>query len=283
MKKVGLVLEGGGLRGIFTAGVIDFFLDKGIEFDYVVGASAGACNTLGYLAKKRGFVKQGMTNVNGKDAFFGVAQMVDSHKYVNLDRVFLDYAEKYELDYDTFLKSKTKWDMVVSNIETGKPEYKHENKDVKRVQTIGIASCSLPLLTFPVELDGKLYLDGGITDSIPIERAEEMGCEYNVVIATRRKGHYCHLSKAEKPAYNSLYGKKYPKFLEAIYDREERYKKQVSYIEEQAKNKKVVLIRPTLPEAGRLEKDTSKLELSYYHGYAKAQDAYNDILELMKK
>lgn len=283
MKKIGLVLEGGGLRGIFTAGVLDFFLDKGIKVDYVVGVSAGSCNAYAYLTGKRAYFKDCILNEKGFDSFFGIAQMAESKKLVNLDKVFEDFADKYNFDYSKLIHSKTEWEVVVSNIKTGLPEYKTEKRSITRAQTIGKASCSLPILTFPVKIGGKLYLDGGICDSIPIRRAEEKGCDKTIVIATRRKGRYCHVSDTEKPVYSSLYGSKYPKFLEAVYNREDMYKEEVAYIESQVKKGKTFLIRPTLPEVGRLETNTSKISLAYYHGYSKAEELYPELLEFLKK
>ncbi|MDO4940494.1 MAG: patatin family protein [Erysipelotrichaceae bacterium] len=281
MKKIGLVLEGGGLRGIFTAGVLDFFLDKGIEFDYVVGVSAGACNLMGYVAKRRGYYRDVVLNDASEDPFFGIMQMADSHKFVDLDKAFDVYAEKEHYDYDKLLNSKTDWDLVVSNINTGLAEYKNEHIDLERLKLIGKASCSIPVLTSPIELDGNVYLDGGICDSIPIKRAEEVGCDYTVVVATRRKGVYCHCSEIEKQAYSRLFSKKYPNFYRMLTNRQEMYIDQITYAENQEKNGKSFLIRPTLPETGRLEKDTSKLSLSYYHGYTKAEELYNDLAMFM--
>lgn len=281
MNKIGLVLEGGGIRGIFTAGVLDFFLDKGIRFDYVVGVSAGSCNGMGYLVRKRNFMKDCVINETGRDAFFGIAQMADSHKLIDLDKVFDDYAEKYDFDYNKLLNSRTPWEFVVSNVETGKAEYKSEKVDIKRAKQIGKASCSLPILSSPRELDGNLYLDGGVCDSIPLKHAQEWGCKYNVVIATRRKGIYPHLSEVEKPAVKSLYGKKYPNFLEAIYNREQEYINVSNYIDEQVDARTTFVIRPTLPETGRLETDISKISLAYYHGYTKAEEVYKDLLKFM--
>lgn len=283
MKKIGLVLEGGGLRGIFTAGVLDFFLDKGIKFDYVVGVSAGACNLMGYVAERRGYYRDVVLNDASEDPFFGIVQMADSHRFVDLDKVFDVYAEKEDFDFDKFLNAKSEWELVVSNINTGLAEYKNEHSDINRLKLIGKASCSIPILTLPVELDDNLYLDGGICDSIPIRRAEEMGCDYTVVIATRRKGVYCHSSEIEKQAYSRLFAKKYPNFYNALINRKDMYVDEISYIEKQVENGKSFLIRPTLPETGRLEKDTSKLSLSYYHGYTKAEEVYDDLMKFINE
>ena len=280
-NKVGLVLEGGGLRGIFTAGALDYLMERGVKFDYVIGVSAGSCNTFQYLGNKKGFLKTCMLESEGKDSFFGVQQMVESHKIVDLDKVFDEYAEMYGFDYKKFMKNKTEWEMVVTNVKTGKAEYLSDRKDLERAKTISKASCSLPIITSPKELDGKLYLDGGIADSIPVKRAQEMGCDKVVVICTRRKDKYPHMSDPEKAVVEQLY-KKYPKLISTMYRRENVYKKTKKYIDEQDKKGKVIQITPTLPEIGRLETDEEKLKLYYYHGYAKAEDNYKDIMKFFK-
>jgi len=280
-QKIGLVLEGGGLRGVFTGGAVDFFLDKGIKFDYVIGVSAGSCNTCAYVAGLRGYAKSCMVQDDPRNNFFGLSQMRDSHKIIDLDKVFEDYTIQYGLDFKKMINNKIEWEMVVSNIVTGKAEYKSEKKDIERLKTIGKASCSLPLITSPIELDENLYLDGGLCDSIPIQRALDQGCDKVVVICTRRKNKIPHVSDIQKPLYESVY-KKYPKLLEAIFDRENSYIKENKLVDNLVKKGKCVCIRPTLPEVGRLESDQEKLKMYYYHGYTKAESYYQDILKLMK-
>lgn len=270
MNKVALVLEGGGLRGVFTAGVIDCFLDNNIEFDYVVGVSAGSCNTFAYVGKAKHFIKKCMMQEDKKNAFFGVQQMVESHKYVNLDKVFYDYTKQYGFDFNAFINSEKKWEFVATNIETGEPEYLNSN-DIETAKKMGVASCSLPILTEPVEIDGKLYLDGGMADSVPIQHALDMGYDKVVVICTRRKGSYSKVKDVEKPIYNRLY-KNYPNFLRTVENRTDLYRRQIEQCEQLQQEGKVILIRPTLKEVSRLESNLEELSLSYYHGYTKAED-----------
>lgn len=270
MSKIALVLEGGGLRGIFTAGVIDCFIENKINFDYVCGVSAGSCNTFAYVAKSKGFIKKSMMQTDKKNAFFGVKQMRETHKFVNLDKVFYDYTEQYDFDFDTFCNSKIKWEFVATNIETGKAEYLHSN-DLETARIMGVASCSLPILTEPVNIDGKLYLDGGMTDSVPIKRALDKGYDKVVVVCTRRKGSFSKVKTYEKPVYKSLY-KDYPNFIKAVNNRTKLYKNQIALCEQLQEEGKVILIRPTLPEVKRLESDLDELKLSYYHGYTKGKE-----------
>ena len=275
MKKIALVLEGGGLRGIFTAGVIDCFLDEKIDFEYVVGVSAGTCNTFAYVGKSRGFIKKSMLQEDKKNSFFGVKQMRESHKYVDLDKVFFDYTSQYFFDEKEFKKSKIKWEFVATNIKTGKAEYLHSD-DYEVARKMGVASCSLPILTKPVEIDNKLYLDGGMADSIPIKHAMDKGYEKVVVVCTRKKGSYSKIKEIEMPIYNQMY-KQYPNFIKTVEKRTSLYKRQVNLCEKLEKQGNVILIRPTLPEVSRLESDVNELSLSYYHGYTKAKEYIKQI------
>ena len=277
MNKIALVLEGGGLRGIFTAGVIDCFIENEIDFDYVCGVSAGSCNTFAYVAKQKGFLKKCMMQQDKKNKFYGVRQMGESHHYVNLDKVFYDYTKQYDFNFKSFKNSKIDWEFVATNIKTGKPEYLHSNK-IEEAKQMGVASCSLPILTEPVKLNGKLYLDGGMSDSVPIQRALDKGYDHIVVVATRKKGSYSRVKKYEKPLYNHIY-KKYPKFLKAVDARTKLYKDQISLCEKLEKQGKVILIRPTIKEIKRLESDLNELNLSYYHGYTIAKEYIDKIKE----
>lgn len=275
MSKVALVLEGGGLRGVFTAGVIDCFIENEIDFDYVCGVSAGSCNTFAYVSKEKGFLKKCMMQQDPKNKFFGVRQMSESHKYVNLDKVFYDYTKQYNFNENKFIKSKIDWEFVATNIETGKAEYLHSNK-IEEAKQMGVASCSLPILTEPVEINGKLYLDGGMSDSVPVQRALDKGYDHIVVVATRKKGSYSKVKKYEKPVYNSLY-KKYPNFIKAVNARTKLYKDQIALCEKLQEQGRVLLIRPTIKEVRRLESNLNELNLAYYHGYTKAREYIDDI------
>lgn len=275
MSKIALVLEGGGLRGVFTAGVIDCFIENEIDFDYVCGVSAGSCNTFAYVAKEKGFLKKCMMQQDKKNKFYGVRQMSESHKYVNLDKVFYDYTKQFGFNFKNFKNSKTDWEFVATNIKTGKPEYLHSD-NLEEAKQMGVASCSLPILTEPVKLKGKLYLDGGMSDSVPVQRAIDKGYDHVVVVATRKKGSYSKVKKYEKPVYNSLY-KKYPNFLKAVNARTKLYKNQITLCEKLEKEGKVILIRPTIKEVKRLESDMNELSLSYYHGYTLAKEYIDEI------
>ena len=268
-------MEGGGLRGIFTAGVVDCLLENRIFFDYVVGVSAGACNTFAYVGKQKRYIKKCMIQKNPFDSFYGIPQMVESHRLVDLDKVFEEYSETYGFDFHSFIDSKTQWEMVVSNMNTGKAEYLSSH-DIERAKQIGKASCSLPLITPPVEIDGNFYLDGGVCDSIPIQRALDQGCDRVLVVLTRKKGNFSSLNDATKMIFSKIYDK-YPEFLEAAYNRGNKYREEVKQCEELEENGKVIIIRPTMQEVNRLESNEDELSMSYYHGYTKTKEYISEL------
>ena len=277
MGKVALVLEGGGLRGIFTAGVTDCFMDHGIGFDYVCGVSAGACNTIAYIVGQKGYFRKCVTQKNRFKSFYGVPQMIESRRFVDLDKLFYEYTEEFDFDFQKFVDSPVDWEMVVSNIETGKAEYM-STTDVEKCKKIGCASCAIPGLVPPVEIDGQLYLDGGACDSIPISHTLEKGYDKVVVVLTRKKGNYSRITDGQKLIFSRLFAK-YPNFYDAICRRSELYMKQVGICEELEKQGKVIIIRPTMQEVSRLESDEDALTMSYFHGYTKAKEFLNRIRE----
>ena len=277
MSKTALVLEGGGLRGIFSSGVVDCLIDQGIVLDYAVGVSAGACNTFAYVASRRGYGKACMSVGTGMDSYYGFPQVISSHRLVDLDKIFYEYTEKFHFSFEDFMNSPIRWEVVLSNLRTGQAEY-HTTRDIERARLLGKASCSIPAMTSPVEIDGELYLDGGICDSIPLQHALDMGYDKVVVVLTRKKGNYSKVSDASLMLFKRLYGA-YPNFLEAAKRRGDMYKEQVALCEQLEKEGKIILIRPTMQEVGRLESDENKLSMFYYHGYTKAKEYVAQIRE----
>ena len=270
MHKTALVLEGGGLRGIFTAGVVDCLLENKIVFDYAIGVSAGACNLFAYVGGQRRYIKKCMIQKNPFDSFYGVPQAIESHRLVDLDKVFEEYSETYGFDFERFIQSPIRWEMVVSNMRTGQAEYLHAD-DIEEAKLIGKASCSLPIITPPVRIGEDLYLDGGICDSIPVQRALDLGYDRVLVVLTRKKGNFSRINDATKLVFSRLYGS-YPDFLKTAFDRGNKYREEVALCERLEAEQKAIIIRPTMQEVNRLESDEDELSMSYYHGYTKAKE-----------
>ena len=282
MFEAGLVLEGGGMKGVFTAGVLDFFLDKGIEFKNIYGVSAGACTMSSYVSKQRGRALETMTDYLGSKRYMGAYSLLTTGDIFGVDFSY-DLVPNYlnPFDYETFKKYEGNAYAVVTNIVTGEAEYiklKDMETDVEYVR----ASSSLPLVSRNVEINGNKYLDGGMADSIPIRKSEADGNVKNIVVMTKPVGYRREKEKA-LAAFKARYIK-YPKVYELMKNRHIVYNETVDYIEKQAREKKLILLRPRDDiYIDRLEKDSDKLTALYNEGYKEAEQRYDEIMEYLNK
>lgn len=282
MIESGLVVEGGGMRGIYTAGVLDFFMEKNIYFDDCYGVSAGACHLSSYLSKQRGrSLKVTLDYINDK-RYCSINSLIKTGDMFGVEMLYNRIPNELVLyDYETFNKFKGNFYSVVTNCKTGKAEYmkiQDMKKDIVNVR----ASSSLPLLSRIVEINGEEYLDGGITDSIPIKKSIEDGHHKNVVILTRDKTY--RKSKASFLNIFKIKYKKYPNLVKAIEDRYKMYNNTIDFIEEKRKNGEVFVIQPKGPvNISRVEKDKTKLKALYDEGYNDAKECYEDLIKFINE
>ena len=265
-SKAGLVLEGGGMRGIFTIGVLDNFMDRGIRFPYVVGVSAGACNALSYLSGQRGRAKFSNIDMLDKYHFIGFRHLVTKGNIMDFDLLFHKLPEEiYPYDYQALARSSERFEAVTTSCITGKACYFEEKNDPKRVIDIVKASSSLPFVCPISYVDGEPMLDGGVADSIPVERAVSQGFDNNLVVLTRNRGY----RKPDKPTRVPFFMyRKYPSAKEAIRGRNAMYNRQMELVERMEDEGRVVVLRPQKPiEVGRMERDTNKMLALYQEGY----------------
>lgn len=270
--KSGLVLEGGGMRGVFTSGVLDCFMDKGIRFPYSIGVSAGACNGLSYASHQRGRAKFSNIDLLEKYHYIGIRHLLKKGNIMDFDLLFYTFPnEIIPYDYNKLADSEEHYEMVTTSCKTGKACYFEEKKNPERVIDIVKASSSLPFVCPIAYVDGEPMLDGGIADSIPIIRARERGYDNNVVILTRNKGY----RKPEKEIrMASLFYRQYPAMQEAIRNRNKIYNEQIAMIEAMEELNEIVVIRPQKPVVvDRMERDTNKLLALYKEGYHEAEKA----------
>ncbi len=276
MIQAGLILEGGGMKGAYTAGVLDFFLDKEMEFSSVYGVSAGACHMCSYLSKQRGRALDISIDYLDTKKYCSVESLLTTGDLFNVDMCYHlipDYL--YPFDHDTFEQYQGKAYSVVTNIETGRAEYlrlRDMRKDIIKVR----ASASLPLVSRNVKINGKYYLDGGISDSIPLQKSIVDGNRKNVVIMTKEVGYI------RKPATQlgliKMRYLKYPKVYDLMLERHITYNNTLEYIERQQENGQAFVIRPKkVSNVGRIEKDKDKLIALYEEGYQDAADCYEDL------
>lgn len=280
MYKGGLILEGGGMRGVYTAGVLDFFIDKDIYFENTYGVSAGICHACSYLAKQRDRAYRVNVDYLDDKRYASFYSLVTTGDYFGVKMVYEDIPNKlYPFDKKTFEEYEGNLYSVVTNMKTGEAEYiklKDMDKDIIYVR----ASSSLPLLSRIVKVDGKEYLDGGIADSIPIEKARKDGNEKNVVVLTQPNGYRKEKNKL-LPVMKIKY-KKYPNFINSMANRHINYNNSLDKIKEEEEKGNVFVIRPSESlDITRLEKNKYKLEALYNLGYNDAKKAYNKLLNFI--
>lgn len=261
-----LILEGGGMRGVFTVGVLDNFMDRGIRFPYTVGVSAGACNGLSFMSRQRGRARYSNIDLMGQYQYIGLKHLWKQGNIIDFDLIFEEFPEHIiPYDYPVYAATPDHFEMVTTNCLTGKAEYLEEKQDPKRIIDIAKASCSLPFVCPVAYVDGVPMLDGGIADSIPLKRAESLGYTKFVVVLTRNRGYRKKNHKFKIPRF--IYSD-YPAIREALKMRSIIYNRQLDMIEQLENEKHVVVIRPQEPvKVNRMERDVKKLQELYEEGY----------------
>lgn len=264
--KSSLILEGGGMRGIFTIGVLDNFMDRGIRFPYIIGVSAGACNALSYMSNQRGRAKFSNIDMMEKYNYIGFRHLITQGNIMDFKLLFHKLPEEiYPYDYDALARSTERLEVVTTNCITGEANYFEEKNDPKRVIDIVKASSSLPFVCPIAYVDGIPMADGGVADSIPVERAMSQGFTKPVIVLTRNKGYRKPAKGTKVPFF--MY-RKYPKLKEAIRNRNTIYNSQVELVEKMEAEGSAIVIRPERPiEVGRMERDINKLHALYQEGY----------------
>ena len=274
-NKTALVLEGGGLRGVFTCGVLDCFMDHGIRFPFTVGVSAGACNGLSYMSGQRGRARSSNIDLMEKHHYVGFRYLLTQGCIMDFKLLFEDFPEKIiPYDYDAYFANSDRYVMVTTNCLTGKAEYLEEKSSSERVMSIVRASSSLPFLTKITYVDGVPMLDGGIADSIPVAYAMEQGYEKMVVVLTRNKG---YRKKNGRMRIAKVFYRRYPQLQKTLSERNAVYNRTMDLIEKLEAEGRIIVIRPERPvEVGRMEKDTGKLSALYQEGYEIASKMISD-------
>lgn len=281
MKK-GLVVEGGAMRAVFNCGVMDALLDGGIEVDYFIGVSAGIANGVSYISRQKERAKDIIIGYANDKRYMGVRNLLNpkNRSYYGIDFAFNQIPEIHNpFDYDMYGKFEGEVKAVVSNLNTGEAEYLDVEADKRMIDKI-IASCSLPGM-FPVKnIEGRNYLDGGVADPIPIQKAMEDGCEKLIVVLSREKGYRKQVEKGGKLIQGIF--KKYPEFCETIKKRPAIYNSKLNIIEKLEEEGKIKVIRPSNTDGiGRLEKDVVKLRKLYDEGYEITINRIDELKEYM--
>ncbi|NBI27776.1 patatin family protein [Chengkuizengella sp. YPA3-1-1] len=283
MDNIGLVLEGGGLRGVYTAGVLDYFLEKDLSVPYIIGASAGACNATSYISKQIGRSKKVSIDYIDYPGYISVRNLITKRSMFGMDIIFDELPNKHEpFDYDTFHSSPQTFKIVVTDCITGEPIYFDKNCETKDVFTILKASISLPLITKVVKFGGYELLDGGIADPIPLKKSIEDGNKRNIVILTRNKG-YEKKPESYRWILKARYRRKYKGLMNTIINRHIQYNATLQYINDLEDKGDIFVFRPKHLPVNSLEKDKIKLTQLYEQGIEDAKEQYNQLLDWIEK
>ena len=285
--KTGIVFEGGAYRTLFSCGVMDAFIEKDIYPDYVIGTSAGAAYTTSYISKQKGRMLDVILKYGHDKRYFGINNMVDAKNRCIYNLKFSYETIPNELipfDYDAFKAWGGEFYAVCTNVETGKAEYFPYTGD-DRTNTVLKATCALPMLFPYIYIDGVPYLDGGLSDSIPFEKALADGCDRLVVVLTREQGYKKTTSSSAKIMARAYV--KYPELSKDLLKRAGRYNRCIRRLEKMEKEGKLIVIRPTSTKGfSRLEHDQQKILNLYADGYNKGleiSDKINDYFRNSQK
>ena len=282
--KATLVLEGGATRGVFTSGVLDLLMEKGIYVSHVIGVSAGTCNAVDYVSRQPGRTRDCMIPADKSgNYYYGMRDFVKEKSLMNMDLIFDKFPnEILPFDYDTYFSSEMECEIVTTNCLTGKAEYMTERKDRERLMKICRASCSMPLLTPIVNVDDVPYLDGGLADSVPVGRAKEIGNEKIIVVLTKNQGYRKKVpSKGLQRVYRRAYHS-YPNLVRTILRRSFEYNKTMNHLDQLAKRGEIFVLRPQVKPVSRLERNKESLLSFYEHGYQLAERKLDDMMKYLE-
>ena len=270
MESVGLILEGGGMRGAFTAGVLDYFLEKGLMFSHVYGVSAGACQACSYLCHQPGRGIRVWINYLNDKRFCSLSSLIRTGDLFNARFNYDTLPRELDpIDRRAFDPQRSTFLSVVTNLRTGQAEYLRVRDMIDDISAVQ-ASASLPLVSRPVAIGGEEYLDGGVADPIPLRKAMTDGHQKNVVILTQAPDYQKAPNRA-MPLLALRYAR-YPAFVQALRERHVRYNDTLVFIRAEQRQGNAFVIQPDQkPQIGRIEKDTERLEKLYRIGYEKAR------------
>ena len=280
MINGGLVLEGGGMKGVFTAGVLDFLMDKKIMFSSVYGVSAGACHMTSYISGQRGRAFDISVDYLDTRWYCSIPSLVTTGNLFNTEVAYsLIPNDLNPFDHEAYEKYEGNAYSVVTDVETGKPEYLRlkscRGKNMDKIR----ASASLPLVARMVEVNGRKYLDGGLSDAIPLERSVRSGNGKNLVVLTKEVGYVrTPISGAELAMLKVRYAA-YPNIWKLMRNRDIRYNRQLQYVQDMEKEGRAFVIRPQhKSDTSRIDKNPEHLKQLYQEGYAEAEKNYDKLM-----
>ena len=283
MKKIGLVLEGGGLRGLYTAGVLDTFMDNNIDIDTIIGVSAGALFGVNYFSKQRGRALRYNKKYSNDKRYMSLRSFILTGNYIN--KKFAYYTISNELDkFDNkaFKKSKKKMYAVATRLKDGQAEYFEIKDPIKQMEELR-ATSAIPGLTKIVKINNEKYLDGGVADSIPIDKMQELGMDKIIVVETQPKNYKKKPLKKSIIRFMKIKYLKYPNFIKAMINRHERYNEVKEKIMDLENKKEIFVIRPSKDlNIDIKNKDEKKYQEVYDLGVKDTKKMIKDLKEYLR-
>lgn len=283
MKKVGLVLEGGAMRGMYTAGVLDVLLENNIEFDGIIGVSAGALFGVNYFSNQKGRVIRYSKRFCKDRRYMSFLSLILTGNVINKKFAFYKVASKLDpFDNETYIKANKEFYAVVTNVESGEAEYLKIDDCMRQIESLR-ASSALPLASKIVMVNDKKYLDGGISDSIPVEKIKELDYEKIVVILTqplsyRKK----ELDTKTIKKLNKKF-KNYPNLVKTMINRPKNYNETLEKIVDLENKKEIFVIRPSEKiNVKIIERDKEKLQSVYDLGVEDCTKILDKLKQFLK-
>lgn len=282
MYHAGLILEGGGMRGVYTAGVLDAFLEEEIQFSDIYGVSAGSCHACSYMSGQQGRAYRVAVDYLDDSNYCGARTFLRTGNIFGVDMLYSQIPNVLDpFDYEAFKKYPGTLHAVITDVDTGEPVYV-KVRDLNKQMWAIRASSSLPLVSKSLVVGGHTYLDGGVADSIPIRKSREDGNIKNVVVLTREEGY-----RKEPNHFMRLVKMRYPRakaFVKKMANRHIRYNETLTFLEEEEKAGRVFIIRPKEKVVvGRVEKNKEKLEALYQIGLNDGREALAAMKEYLEK
>ncbi|MEY8428326.1 patatin family protein [Lachnospiraceae bacterium 46-15] len=284
MYQGAMILEGGAIRGVFTAGALDFLLDKKFMIEKVIGVSAGASNGLNFVAGQKGrMLECTVREGENEEKLIDLKKAIRTGSLFDMDLIYdRDPRENHPFDFAAFFASPMELEITVTNCLTGEAEYLTEREDEERLMLLARASSSIPLAAPKTVVDGVPYLDGGMADSIPLLHSMREGNRKNILILTREKGYRKKVSKKSAALYQAAF-RKYPEMAKCSSLRPLNYNRTLELVEKWEDEGRVFVIRPQIPTISRTESDADAIKAFYHHGYEEMERRYEELLKFLEE
>ncbi len=281
--KATIILEGGANRGVFTAGALHKLMDEDLYFTNIIGVSAGSCNGVDYASHQKTRSRDCFIITDKKNKWIHKKRLFSNKGLMDMEKLFVNFPKHtFTYDYDALYRYGLGCDVVVTNCITGKTEYfdfQKSNYDMISCR----ASCSMPFVGSMVFINDSPYMDGSVSNSVPLDRAYEIGNEKIVVVLTRQKEYRKSPNNGVIERFIKKKYRKYPEFIAAQLRRPEEYNQRLEELEELEKEGKIFVIRPEVTPVGRMEIDVEKLNFFYNHGYKLMERDLDNLKKYLEK